>query len=194
MCTDMQPASDPTRDRLLQAAERILLDHGASALTVRRIGAVAGLNGTLVTYHFGSMAQLEGELARRNLQPMETAWQQLEQVPDDIEAIVRAWLLPLLLPAAFHADGRALPVLDELAAHARKELREDMMRAMRAVAIRVTARLQPLLPDMTSATLAARLRFIAGAALGPPPRGQPSQIDGDQLVAFATAALVSSRS
>jgi AcrR family transcriptional regulator len=43
------PRPDATRTRLLEAAERILIEQGVHALTVRRVGAVSGLNGTLVT-------------------------------------------------------------------------------------------------------------------------------------------------
>lgn len=189
----MTDTSDPTRRRLLEAAERIVIEHGASALTVRRIGAVAGVNGTLVTYHFGTMARLESELARHNLQPMKAAWEPLtgdrDEVPAEVPAIVRTWLAPLLRPATFTPAGRALVVLDELAAHARATLREEMMAAMRAVSLGVQARLEPLLPDLPPAMLAARLRFVAGAALGPPPRGSAGAADLEQLVAFALEAL-----
>ena len=170
------------------------MEQGVHALTVRRIGQVSGLNGTLVTYYFGAMASLIGELATRNLAPMLADWAALDAMEANqatsVRAILEVWLRPLLRAAAFHTQGRALLVLDELAAHGLPALREDVMGAMVDVAARVRALLAPLLPHLTEAELAARLRFIAGATLGPPPRGHAGAAeDFERLLAFALAGL-----
>jgi AcrR family transcriptional regulator len=198
---------------LLSAAEQILIEQGVHALTVRRIGAVSGLNGTLITYHFGTVAGLLAELARCNLEPMLADWAALpgESTSGEaagITAILDAWLRPLLRPAAFHAGGRALIVLDEIAAHGSAPASGEVMAAMVAISERVRTALRPHLPALDDATLRARLRFIAGAALGPPPRvpetsqtatgqtatgqttlGQATLPQHDQLLQFAAAAL-----
>ena len=64
-----------TGDRLLAAAERILVERGVTGLSVRKVGDVAGVNPTLVTYHFKSIENLLGELAHRNLDPILADWQ-----------------------------------------------------------------------------------------------------------------------
>lgn len=188
-----RPHPDATRVRLLEAAERILIEQGVHALTVRRIGDVSGLNCTLVTYHFGSVAGLLGELARCNLDPMLTDWDALATCPATVDAVIDAWLRPLLRPAAFHPEGRALLVLDEVAAHGSGGLDQEVLSAMIAVSERVRHALAPLLPQLDEVTLRARLRFIAGAALGPPPRVPSPAANGlaglDQLLNFAKAAL-----
>lgn len=193
MASRVNPRPDATRNRLLAAAERILIEHGVHALTVRRVGDVSGLNCTLVTYHFGSVAGLLAELARCNLEPMLADWAALPTGDSDIAAILDAWLQPLLRPAAFHAEGRALIVLDEVAAHGSAEPSADVLDAMVAISERVRRALAPHLPHLDDLTLRARLRFIAGAALGPPPRTPaPSSHDltsAAQLLAFARAAL-----
>ena len=181
--------SDETRTRLLQAAERILIAQGVHALTVRRVGAVSGLNGTLVTYHFGGIVGLLTELAQRNLAPMVADWAGLPAAGESPDTVLGAWLRPLLRPAAFNPEGRALIVLDEIAAHGSAELRDEVMAAM------VATSLTPHLPQLGAHTLRARLRFSAGAALGPPPRlpapgGSLGDLASfDQLLAFARAAL-----
>lgn len=186
---------DDTRSRLLQAAEAILLQQGVHALTVRRVGQEAGLNGTLVTYHFGGVVALLSELSQRNLAPMIADWESLPTTGPGIAEIVETWLRPLLRPAAFNPAGRALVVLDEIGAHGSGDLRDDVMKAMNATGEKVRIALQPLLPDMPELVLRARLRFIAGAALGPPPRmpeagGALSPLmTFEQLFAFALAAL-----
>lgn len=44
--------SDPTRDKLLEAAGRVFADHGYDAATVREICRLAGANVAAVNYHF----------------------------------------------------------------------------------------------------------------------------------------------
>jgi len=191
--TASRPRPDATRTRLLEAAERILIEQGVHALTVRRVGTVSGLNGTLVTYHFGSVAGLLGELARCNMAPMLEQWRDLPPPAAGTRAILAAWLNPLLNPAAFNPDGRALIVLDEIAAHGAAGLSAEVLAAMVGISERVRGALAPLLPHLSDHTLRARLRFIAGAALGPPPRvplpGTSDLASAELLLNFAEASL-----
>jgi AcrR family transcriptional regulator len=57
--------SSDARDRLLDAAERLLAAEGGGALTTRRIAAEAGVNHGLVHYHFGTVDDLIAALAER---------------------------------------------------------------------------------------------------------------------------------
>jgi AcrR family transcriptional regulator len=191
---------EDTRTRLLKAAENILIREGAHALTVRRVGAVSGLNPTLVTYHCGSVGGLLSELCRLNLEPIMAGWSVLggEQAsPFGLGDTLRIWLGPLLQPAAFTPGGRALVVLDEIAAHGNSELSRQLLEAMVTVSGRVHAALRPLTPHLDPRELRARLRFIAGAALGPPPRVRTAEKNSGEepldslryLCAFAEAAL-----
>ena len=193
MASQTRPSPDETRGRLLAAAERILIEQGIHALTVRRVGDVSGLNCTLVTYHFGGVAGMLAELARCNLEPMLADWNGLPEPGASLDAVLEAWLRPLMRPAAFHPEGRALLVLDEIAAHGSEELSAPVMKTMVGIAERVHGLLAPLLTELDEPTLVARLRFIAGAALGPPPRSRAPQRDGidglEQFRAFAKAAL-----
>jgi AcrR family transcriptional regulator len=59
-----------TRSRLLDAAERLFLEHGSGSVSVRTINAAAGLNPGAVHYHFGSkhglvLSLLEDRLTSR---------------------------------------------------------------------------------------------------------------------------------
>ncbi len=194
----MSPAmEDTTRNRLLQAAERILVEQGVHALTVRHVGKVADLNATLVTYHFGGVAQLLAELCECNLAVMLRGWQALDRqvAASEVDPVLKAWLAPLCAPAAFHPQGRAVIVLDEIAAHGSPEISARLMDEMVGIARRVQELLGPLLPHLSATELRARLRFIAGAALGPPPRVPSPEPAGPALdslpylLRFAAAAL-----
>lgn len=50
--------TEGTADALLDAAERLLVSEGPTALTTRRIADAAGQSHGLIRYHFGSLEQL----------------------------------------------------------------------------------------------------------------------------------------
>ncbi len=56
-----------TRQRILDAAESLFMEHGFEATTLRRITGHAGVNLAAVNYHFGSKEALIQELFRRRL-------------------------------------------------------------------------------------------------------------------------------
>jgi AcrR family transcriptional regulator len=58
-------ADSETRAKLLDAAERLMLEEGYAAVTTRRVGAAAGLKPQLVHYYFESMDDLFVELFKR---------------------------------------------------------------------------------------------------------------------------------
>ena len=111
--------------------------------------------------------------------------------------ILRGWLQPMLHPSAFTDGGRALVVLDEIGAHGEGEIRAHVLREMEGFARKLHALLAPHLPHLDDDELRARLRFVSGAVLGPPPRshGAPRFASGkgaddiEYLLRFATAAL-----
>jgi AcrR family transcriptional regulator len=56
-----------TRERILDAAELLFVDHGFEATTLRMITTDAGVNLAAVNYHFGSKEALVQEVFRRRL-------------------------------------------------------------------------------------------------------------------------------
>ena len=91
---------DTTRDRLLDAAERLLAERGLAGTSVRAVCAEAGANVAAVHYHFGSKdaladAVLErrmGELTKRRvamLEPLES-WRDRRPVPWSMLSFVRS--------------------------------------------------------------------------------------------------------
>ncbi|WP_162925294.1 TetR/AcrR family transcriptional regulator [Aurantiacibacter odishensis] len=185
-----------TSERLLSAAERILVERGVTGLSVRKVGEQAGVNPTLVTYHFGTVENLLVELARRNLDHILAKWQ---TISPDMEPglLLETWLLPMQREACFTLGGRALAVLDEIAAHGEGEARRLVNDAMETFVPVLREAMAPHFPHLSPDELRARLRFISGAVLGPPPRidgaprlpGGRALDDPSFLLAFARAAL-----
>jgi len=190
------PASQDTRTRLLAAAEHLLVTRGITGVSVRKVGEAAGVNPTLVTYHFGSISGLLETLCRANMEPILVEWQAVAQA-DGLAQVLRAWIAPMLRPAAFTPGGRALVVLDEIGAHGEGEIRAVVLAEMDRFAHQLRPMLARHLPLLDDEELRARLRFISGAVLGPPPRNYGSlrlpsgraADDLDYLLRFATAAL-----
>lgn len=90
-----------TRGDLLDAAERLFLEHGYDGVSVRAINAAAGLNPGAVHYHFGSKegvvaALLEDRLSSHT-NALGAAFDALEQAPEvRLEAVVALAVDPML--------------------------------------------------------------------------------------------------
>lgn len=185
-----------TSERLLAAAEHILVTRGVTGISVRKVGDQAGVNPTLVTYHFRSIENLLNQLATCNLEPILDQWRTIE-LGMPLEEVLERWFDGMRTPARFTPGGRALIVADELAMHGVGTPQTIVIRGMENMTVRLREAVQPHCPHLDPGELRARLRFIAGAVLGPPPRthGAPVLEDGraldkpEFLMAFALAAL-----
>ena len=59
-----------TKDRILDAAESLFMEHGYEATSLRAITSAAGVNLASVNYHFGSKEELFQAVLTRRLDPM----------------------------------------------------------------------------------------------------------------------------
>ncbi|MGB3302811.1 MAG: TetR/AcrR family transcriptional regulator [Gordonia sp. (in: high G+C Gram-positive bacteria)] len=93
------PATTPsqtTREKLLDAAEALLLQDGYDAVSVRRICTRAGANSAAVHYHFGSKEQLVANLLETRLASVWAGG--LDEAiagPPSVPALVDAILAPM---------------------------------------------------------------------------------------------------
>jgi AcrR family transcriptional regulator len=100
-------AGHGTRERLLDAAERLFADRGLDAVSVRDITDAAGANSAAVHYHFGSKQGLATAVLERR---MEQLMRRRDELLDELESqaspalrdVVRATVLPT---AEMAADG-----------------------------------------------------------------------------------------
>jgi len=168
--------SPTSRVRLLAAAERILIDEGLKALTLRRLAAASGLNSALVKYYFGSMDGLLAELVRLNLDPMMQCWTDVPHADSTLEQALHDYFSPMWLPAAHCREERALVLVDEIVAHGDPALRDSAVEQLTRPFNRLLDRLAVLLPRIGRDDAAARLRFLSAGALGMPPRSRARQL------------------
>jgi TetR/AcrR family transcriptional regulator, regulator of cefoperazone and chloramphenicol sensitivity len=108
-----QEAGGATRERLLEAAERLFADKGYLATSVRDITEAAGANLAAINYHFGGKENLYRELFVRRLENLsDQRIAAIRRVLDEEGgratpgSIIRAFAEAFLLPLSEGETGR----------------------------------------------------------------------------------------
>lgn len=162
-----------TKDRILDAAERLFAENGYGATSLRRIMNSAGVNVASVHYYFHSKeALLEAVLLRRaelaNQERLEMLLR-FEAEADtgrvEVEKVLEAFLVPTLRMAADPARGGHifLRLLGRL--HSESDLLPGMILVQfRPVLLKFAEALAHALPDLPPTELYFRARLAMGAA------------------------------
>lgn len=89
-----------TRERLVAAAERLFAEHGYTSVSVRAIAAAAGVNWSLVGYHFRGKEGLLSEVYRRHCSTLNAERLRLlglaGQGRQRLERVIEAFVRPAL--------------------------------------------------------------------------------------------------
>ena len=157
-----------TRERLLDAAERLFAQEGMAGASLRQITSDAGANLAAVNYHFGSKLELVRAVIERRLKPINaerlTRLDALEAQPGgpDLRALLSAFLGPALNLGL--RDGREFFVFIARAhSNPSPELREIVRQEFRVVAARYSAAFHACLPQLSMEQLMWRVHFVIGA-------------------------------
>lgn len=110
--TDTEP-QPTTRDRILNAAERLFAQRGYYGVTIRQITREAGVDVALANYYFGPKANLfRAVLGRRAeelhgaiLESVEAAAARAGERPPPVEALIRAFAQPSIDRLVRGGDG-----------------------------------------------------------------------------------------
>ncbi len=145
--------SDTTRDRLLDAAERLFAAHGYTGVSLRRITVEAGVNVAAIHYHFGAKDRLltavflrraiglNRERRRRHARARPDAAPR----PASLRAVLAALVTPPIRWARQGADGHRIYM--QFMARARSDAHPEM----RALIDRDVGHLQRFLPALAEA-------------------------------------------
>ncbi|MCX7604602.1 MAG: TetR family transcriptional regulator [Bryobacteraceae bacterium] len=158
-----------TRERILDAAERLFAEHGFAGTSLRDITAEAGVNLAAVNYHFGSKDELFLAVVIRRLEPVNRRrLEMLEQAerqadPPRLEDVARAFVQPVVEARDEEGEVSVLPklmarVVGEPGGWAEKIL----PLTFGAVAARFLGSLERALPGVPRADLLWGLVFSAG--------------------------------
>ncbi|SDR92656.1 TetR/AcrR family transcriptional regulator [Microlunatus soli] len=84
-------AADPAvRNALIEAAARLLAEHGPAGLTTRRLAAEVGTSTMRIYTHFGSMSDLHAEVRREGFGRLVAALRSMAAHPDPVATLVAA--------------------------------------------------------------------------------------------------------
>jgi AcrR family transcriptional regulator len=167
-------AGHDTRERLLDAAERLFATRGIDASSVRDITDSAGANLAAVNYHFGSKHELIVAIVQRRADQL---GQRRSELLDELEAggavdlrsVIRAMVLPTAELVAADPSGRFyvsfLAALDD---HPELMPVLDVFDASTDRYLRVLARATPGMPEPERVLRFAVAKYLAYRLLGQP--------------------------
>ncbi|MBK6336576.1 MAG: TetR family transcriptional regulator [Betaproteobacteria bacterium] len=162
-----------TKDRILDAAEALFMEHGYEATSLRAITSAADANLAAVNYHFGSKEELFQAILTRRLDPMnqervallDTLEQEAGNAPVDCERILAAMIIPALHLARDPARGGSnfLRLLGRAYADPAPFLRHFLSEHYAVMIGRFKTAFGRALPQLSRRELSWRLHFIMGA-------------------------------
>lgn len=155
-----------TRQRILDAAERLFGENGYAATSLRHIISEAQVNLAAIHYHFGSKQDLLDQVIMRKAGPMNERRLRLldqfeaEAAPETacVEKIVEAFIMPAIMidksPEFVKLMGRV---------HAEGLMPEIARRNFQPMIARFLSALHQALPDATAKELVWKAHFALGA-------------------------------
>lgn len=162
-----------TKERILDAAEWLFMEHGFEATSLRAITASAEVNLAAVHYHFGSKEELFQSVLARRLDPMNRKRLELlsrleaqcAPAPLPCERILTAFLMPALSLARDPKRGGKdfLRLLGRAYADPAPFIRHFLSEQYGETIARFKAAFARALPHLPARELSWRLHFIMGA-------------------------------
>jgi len=169
----MEVRTVDTRERILDAGERLFMAHGYEGTSMRQITGEAGVNLAAVNYHFGSKESLMQEVFRRRLDWLnEERMRVLDQLeaeaaglPVKPSAIVDAFFGTLLRMAGDENRGGMtfLRLLGRTLTEPSEFIRAFLAHEYQAVMDRYKEALFKALPEVPKAEIVWRFHFMLGA-------------------------------
>ena len=191
-----------TKQKILDAAERIFAEQGYGAVSLRQIIADAEVNLAAIHYHFGSKQELLDEVIMRRAGPVNrerlARLDRLEAQPGAqpaVEQVLEAFLMPMAEVAENH------PGFPKLMGRMQAEgiLTEVIARNFQPILGRFIAAIRKAVPDLPDSDFRWRVHFGQGCiahamSADPPLLPGPEEISGfpgriQRLIAFLSGAF-----
>ena len=168
-----EATSAGTKARILDAAERLFVEHGFEATSLRQLTAAAGVNLASVNYHFGSKEELFQAVLTRRLDPMNQ--ERIELLTNleresagkalSCEKVLFAMLIPALKLARDERRGgkNFLRLLGRAYADPAPFIRHFLSQQYTGMIGRYKEAFLRALPQLSRHELTWRLHFVMGA-------------------------------
>lgn len=167
-----RPRSDAarTRERLLDAAERLIASHGVQALSLRAVNTAAGArNVAAAHYHFGSkdglvaavLARGMEALALERLAALEAAVARNADGPPELRPLVEAMVLPFLaMPLDDRRGATYVSALARIIGEPGMSVDQVAPATFWTLIERLAALLRRALPSLPERAVYMRIRYV----------------------------------
>jgi AcrR family transcriptional regulator len=164
---------DVTRNKILDAAERLFAEHGYTAVSMRSITAAAGVNVAAIHFHFASKEALFEAIFNRRVQPINAA--RLAGLRDDqhrarkeaveLAGVLKAFVGPHLEAAKGFDPGSIvlLQFMARAAAEPDRSIQAVLRKEFDPIWTELTKAVRRALPDASDEAIGWGLFFTIGA-------------------------------
>jgi AcrR family transcriptional regulator len=155
-----------TKQKILDAAEQLIGDHGYAATSLRQVIASAGVNLASIHYHFGSKEELLHELLMRKAGPVnEKRIELLDRYAEEsgaaalpIEKVLDAFFRPMVETA--NANPQFVRVMGRIVVEGL--LPTVVQKSFQPMFARFTGALRKAVPDIPEEEFQWRVHFMTG--------------------------------
>jgi AcrR family transcriptional regulator len=159
-----------TKQRILDAAERLFAEHGFDGASLRAITAIAGVNLAAVNYHFRSkealiqavLARKLGPINRRRLEMLDKYEADAGSKPVPLHKLVHAMIDPMVRPVPSAAGMSFGTVMGRVYLERNAQLQRLLVAELQEIIRRFSAALHRSLPALTIEEVYWRLFFTIG--------------------------------
>lgn len=162
-----------TKDRILDAAEKLIAEKGFAATSLRNITSEAGVNLAAVNYHFGSKEALIASVFDRRINPLnerrlaalDALLERAEGSPLILEEILRSLIGPALgmRHDLGEAGDRFMRIVGQAHTDPDRSVRSAFMAQFKKIRERFIPACREALPDLPPEELEIRFYFVVGA-------------------------------
>jgi AcrR family transcriptional regulator len=160
-----------TKERILDAAEKLFVDNGFSATSLRAIIKDAGVNTASVHYHFGSKEGLIAAVFQRRVAEINTERLQMLDAleaeygdrPVPLEDVIRAFLLPIMVRHCAGGVEEVIPKLMGRAATEPESFHGAVREAFKEIVSRFGKAIGRAMPGLSREEVEWRMRMVVGA-------------------------------
>ena len=166
-------ARGESRERILDAAERLFAEKGVGGASLREIGSAAEANAGSIYFHWKVKAELVRDVFRRRLEPLDAermqrlaaAERESAPAPASLEAVLDALIAPMfaLVERGERGGAAFLRLLGRTYNEPDRSLVRMLHRDHGATVERFRDALGRALPELSREQLAVRFHFALGA-------------------------------
>jgi AcrR family transcriptional regulator len=166
--------SSSTRDVIMDAAERLMSEHGFAGVSVREIAAAAGVQFSAISYHFGSKESLLEAIFERRASAvnsertavLDNYLRGLSGRPPEMREIVSAFSAPVLTLASQASGLRFLKLQNIVFAENGPLSRRIKARHYYPMSRRIVDLMRRASPSLSERQIYVRFNFLVSALFG----------------------------